>query len=69
MYFDYGNEAKEEGYERLQQQVDSQMKGAGFMQGTNWLTKYFPGEEHSERAWRKRVEVPLEFLLGPSTGR
>jgi predicted alpha/beta superfamily hydrolase len=62
-YFDYGNETKEEGYEALQQQVDSQMKGAGYMAGTNWLTKHFPGEEHPKLAWRKRVDGPLQFLL------
>jgi len=69
IYFDYGNETKEEGYEALQQQVDSQLKAAGYQEGKNWLTKHFPGEEHSERAWRKRVEIPLAFLLGPSALR
>ena len=65
IYFDYGNEAKEDGYEALQQLVNSQLKGAGYVEGTNWLTKYFPGAEHSERAWQKRVHLPLEFLLNP----
>lgn len=69
IYFDYGNETKEAGYEAQQQQVDSQMKAAGFTLGTNWITKHFPGEEHSERAWRKRVDGPLEFLLGLSARR
>lgn len=50
IYFDYGNETKEAGYEALHQQVDSQLKAAGYQMGKNWLTKHFPGEEHSERA-------------------
>ncbi len=65
IYFDFGAETKDGRYEGLQQQVDSQLKAAGYAEGTNWLTKSFPGEPHSERAWRKRVEIPLQFLLKP----
>lgn len=63
IYFDFGTETKDGRYEPLQQAVDAQMRNAGFAAGTNWITKSFPGEEHSERAWRKRVTEPLEFLL------
>ena len=48
---------------QLQEAVDAQMKDAGYTEGGNWVTKSFPGEEHSERAWRKRVDQPLQFLL------
>lgn len=65
IYFDYGNETKEDNYEPLQLLVDSQMKAAGYQEGRNWVTKKFPGEEHSERAWQKRVHLPLQFLLKP----
>ncbi|MGC3957725.1 MAG: alpha/beta hydrolase-fold protein [Verrucomicrobiota bacterium] len=62
IYFDFGTETKDGRYEPLQQAVDAQVKNAGYT-GTNWITKSFPGEEHSERAWKKRVHEPLEFLL------
>ena len=65
IYFDYGEETKDGSYETLQQKVDEQMKQAGYTAGTNWITQSFPGEPHSERAWRKRVNEPLEFLLQP----
>jgi predicted alpha/beta superfamily hydrolase len=65
IYFDYGNETKDGNYEPLQRMVDIQMKAAGYTEGENWVTKSFPGEEHSERAWRKRVDQPLQFLLTP----
>ncbi|MBK6930365.1 MAG: hypothetical protein IPH12_05660 [Saprospirales bacterium] len=29
----------------------------------NWLTRYFPGEDHSENAWARRLNIPLKFLL------
>jgi predicted alpha/beta superfamily hydrolase len=63
IYFDFGGETKDGRYEPLQQAVDAQLKNAGYISGTNWITKSFPGEEHSERAWKKRVHEPLEFLL------
>jgi predicted alpha/beta superfamily hydrolase len=63
IYFDFGTETKDGRYEALQQEVDAQMKRAGFAAGVNWITKSFPGAEHSERAWQKRVHEPVEFLL------
>ena len=63
IYFDFGTETTDGKYEPLQQQVDTQMKAAGYKEGKNWITKSFPGEPHSERAWRKRVDIPLQFLL------
>lgn len=63
IYFDFGTETKDGTYEPLQGQVDAQVKAAGYTAGTNWMTKSFPGESHSERAWRKRVDIPLKFLL------
>jgi len=30
----------------------------------NWKTLKFIGEDHSENAWRKRLDIPLTFLLG-----
>ncbi len=29
----------------------------------NWMTKYFPGKDHSEKSWKERLNIPLEFLL------
>ncbi len=40
------------------------MAAAGYTLGQNWLTEKFLGAEHSESAWRARVHVPLQFLLG-----
>jgi predicted alpha/beta superfamily hydrolase len=62
-YFDYGNETLDASYEPYQQKVDAVMKNAGYKEGKNWLTRKFVGAEHSERAWSKRVDVPLQFFL------
>ncbi|HRF18606.1 MAG TPA: alpha/beta hydrolase-fold protein, partial [Chitinophagaceae bacterium] len=63
IYFDYGDATLDALYPPLQQKADATLKQRGFT-SANWLTKYFPGEEHSEKAWHKRLAVPLTFLLG-----
>lgn len=62
-YFDYGTETLDALYEDYQLQVNQMMRQAGYIEGQDWVTRKFPGEEHSERAWRKRVQIPLKFLL------
>jgi hypothetical protein len=49
-------------YPPLQKQADAIIKSKGY-DGTNWMTMEFPGEDHSETAWHKRLHIPLEFLL------
>ena len=63
IYFDYGDATLDALYPPLQQKADLIMKQRGFT-SANWLTKYFPGEDHSEKAWYKRLPVPLTCLLG-----
>ena len=62
-YFDFGTGTNDGSIEPFQNQADAILKAAGYTEAQNWVTKKFPGEEHSERAWRKRVDVPLGFLL------
>ncbi|PIO48398.1 MAG: esterase [[Chlorobium] sp. 445] len=63
IYFDYGTETLDKDYEPYQQKADAIMREKGFTE-KNWITQKFIGDEHSERAWRKRVHLPLLFLLG-----
>jgi predicted alpha/beta superfamily hydrolase len=64
LYFDFGTETLDKDYEPYQNQLDALVAARGYRAGVEWVTKKFPGEDHSERSWRKRVQVPLEFLLG-----
>ncbi len=63
IYFDYGTATLDALYPPLQQKADAIMKNRGFT-SQNWITREFPGEEHSEKAWHKRLHIPLTFLLG-----
>ncbi|BFP43494.1 alpha/beta hydrolase-fold protein [Flavobacteriaceae bacterium GF1] len=62
IYFDCGDETLDRLYPEIQKKVDQVMieKGYGPL---HWTTKYFPGEDHSENAWNRRLAIPLEFLL------
>ena len=51
-------------YAPFQQRLDTRLEAAGYRRGEAWLTLKFEGTEHSERAWRKRVQFALKFLLG-----
>jgi hypothetical protein len=43
-------------------QLDSMFKQKGFTE-INFVSKKFPGEDHSEKSWSKRLYNPFEFLL------
>ena len=63
IYFDCGDQSLDALYPPLQKKVDEVMREKGFTE-KNWITKSFPGADHSEKAWRKRLDVPLVFLFG-----
>ena len=62
IYFDYGDQTSDAMYPPLQKQVDAVMVAKGYS-NKNWITKFFPGENHSEASWAKRLDIPLLFLL------
>jgi enterochelin esterase-like enzyme len=62
IYFDYGDQTLDALYPPLQKKADEVMKAKGFP-ALNWTTRFFPGDEHSEIAWNKRLHIPLLFLL------
>lgn len=62
IYFDYGDQTLDALYPPLQKKLDALMTAKGWTR-KSWTTGYFPGENHSEAAWAKRLSIPLEFLL------
>lgn len=63
IYFDCGDQTLDAMYPSIQKNVDGVMTYKGY-DARNWATKYFPGDEHNERAWNQRLSFPLEFLFG-----
>lgn len=66
IYWDYGTETLDHNYEGYQKRMDVYGYEAGYVEGENWMSRKFEGHEHSEKAWRARVHIPLTFLLGPA---
>ena len=64
LYFDFGTETLDKEYEPFQRRMDDHLRRAGYMENKNWVTCKFEDAEHSERSWRQRVHIPLEFLMG-----
>lgn len=64
LYFDYGTETLDSMYASLQEQADRVLQQKGF-RAKSWITRSWPGQDHSERSWRSRLAVPLTFLLAP----
>ncbi|TKB44893.1 alpha/beta hydrolase [Thalassotalea mangrovi] len=65
LYFDHGDQTLDAMYPQLQQEVDKIMAKHGYSED-NWMTRTYPGKNHSENAWRERLDVPLIFLLATS---
>jgi predicted alpha/beta superfamily hydrolase len=57
LYFDHGTATLDAMYPALQKKVDEIIIAKGY-DSANWMTKEFPGEDHSETAWHKRVHIP-----------
>jgi len=64
IYFDHGTEGLDKDYGPFQAQVDEIMQAKGYHDNMDWMTRVFPGEDHNETAWAKRLDIPLRFLLG-----
>ncbi|HSI70837.1 MAG TPA: alpha/beta hydrolase-fold protein [Gillisia sp.] len=63
IYFDYGTSGLDSDYEPYQLRVDEIMKEKGYNKDKDWITRKFEGEGHNEASWKRRVHLPLEFLL------
>ena len=65
LYFDHGSEALDAIYARYQLRVDRVVAARGYKDGTNWVSRNYPGQAHDEVSWASRLHVPLTFLLPP----
>ena len=62
LYFDYGTKTLDSLYEPYQKVIDKVMQVGGYTH-KNWMTIKYENDDHSEQAWRKRLSVPLKFIL------
>ena len=62
IYFDHGTETLDSMYASLQKSVDLIMAKRGY-KNKQWISRSWPGQDHSERSWRGRFALPASFLL------
>lgn len=62
IYFDYGTATLDAMYPPLQKEVDTIVALLGYTEN-HWKTLEFKGADHSEKAWKARLQIPLFFLL------
>jgi predicted alpha/beta superfamily hydrolase len=62
IYFDYGDLTLDALYKIPQEKIDVIMQEKGFTE-KNWMTKFFPGKDHSENSWQERFVIPISFLF------
>lgn len=63
IYFDFGTATLDALYEPYQKMVDYVLLTKGWDEN-HWITRKYEGEDHSEKAWNKRLPIPLIHLLG-----
>ena len=63
IYFDYGTIDLDKEYNKYQERADKIMVKKGYEKDKTWKTIHFQGDGHNEYFWRRRINVPLEFLL------
>jgi enterochelin esterase-like enzyme len=62
LYFDFGDQTLDSLYAPFQAQVDVIVQAKKY-KSKQWQTVFYPGEDHSERAWSKRFGTAMQFLL------
>lgn len=61
-YFDHGDRSLDALYPPFQKDVDQLLRSRGYSD-KNFRSLFFPGAEHTEKAWASRFHEPLLFLL------
>lgn len=63
IWMDHGTETLDASYAPYQQKMNARMRAGGYVEGAGWVSRVYPGTEHSEKAWRERAGEVLAFLL------
>jgi hypothetical protein len=63
IYFDCGTGTLDVLYPEFQARADQILKSKGY-DFHSYKSMIFPGEDHTEKAWSKRLDIPLIFILG-----
>jgi predicted alpha/beta superfamily hydrolase len=58
-----GTKSLDAQYQPFQDYADQQLKSFGWEESSQFTSRIFTGDRHSERSWRRQVEPALQFWL------
>ena len=64
LWFDRGTEGLDAEYGPLQQRLDAALRASALVEGRDWVSRTYPGADHSEGSWAARATDVLGFVLG-----
>ena len=66
IYMDHGTEDFDANYGKYQDLLDKVIVGKGWDE-QHYMSLVFEGDGHNETCWAKRLDKPLQFLLGTTS--
>ena len=63
LWFDHGTATLDAYYPPYQAAIDRHMQGTGWKRGTDWESRAYPGAEHEENAWARRLPEVFDWVL------
>ncbi len=63
-WFDYGTVGGDANYDEPHRHIRSWLLEQGLVPGEDFVIRVYEGADHTEAAWRERLEDPLRFLFG-----
>lgn len=63
LWFDHGDATLDAHYPPYQAAIDEQLEATDWVRGTHWESRFYPGAEHEENAWARRLPDVFDWLL------
>lgn len=63
LWMDHGTATLDALYAPYQQVIDARMAQSGWQRGRDWESRVYPGAEHEENAWARRLPEIFAWLL------
>lgn len=66
LWLDAGTEGLDAEYGPLQARLDAALRASRLVEGQDWVSRTYPGADHSEASWAARAADVLAFVLAGS---
>jgi len=63
LWFDHGNATLDAHYPPYQAAIDAQIAATDWIRRQHWESRFYPGAEHEENAWKERLPDVLAWAL------